>query len=104
MVQAYVRDIYACMIRSVKELAGFARVTLEPGEEKTVRFAMKPGQIVVHTVTNLLPVQFVGKKVMSIHIKLKAERRPCWDAQIAEAKFFVNKIKIVVETFALVEL
>ena len=60
--------------------------------------------VVVHTVTNLLPVQFVGKKVMPIHIKLKAERRPCWDAQIAEAKFFVNKIKIVVETFALVEL
>lgn len=60
--------------------------------------------VVVHTVTDLLPVQFAGKKVMPIHIKLKAERRPCWDAQIAEAKFFVNKIKIVVETFALVEL
>ena len=45
VVQAYVRDIYACMIRPVKELAGFARVTLEPGEEKTVRFAMKPGQM-----------------------------------------------------------
>lgn len=45
VVQVYARDVLACMIRPVKELAGFARVTLAPGEEKTVRFAMKPSQL-----------------------------------------------------------
>lgn len=60
--------------------------------------------VVVHTVINLFFVQLVGEQVMSVHIKLKAERRPCGNAQIAEPQLFVNEIKIVVEAFALVRL
>jgi beta-xylosidase len=38
--QLYVRDILASLVRPVKELKGFARITLAPGERKRVRFTM----------------------------------------------------------------
>jgi beta-glucosidase len=42
VVQLYVRDRIASVTRPVKELAGFERVTLEPGQRKTVSFALGP--------------------------------------------------------------
>ena len=45
IVQLYLRDIYASMARPVKELAGFKRVTLKPGEKKTVVFEVKVSQM-----------------------------------------------------------
>lgn len=38
IVQMYVRDQYSTVTRPVKELKGFERVSLEPGETKTVSF------------------------------------------------------------------
>lgn len=38
VVQLYVRDLVASVTRPVRELKGFQRVTLLPGEEQTVRF------------------------------------------------------------------
>lgn len=45
VVQLYVRDCFASMARPVKELAGFRRVHLEPGERKRVTFLMKASQM-----------------------------------------------------------
>ncbi len=45
VVQLYVRDEFASMLRPVKELAGFSRVHLLPGEEKTVTFVLDPTQL-----------------------------------------------------------
>ncbi len=42
VVQIYLRDEYAEMTRPVKELAGFCRVTLQPGEKKRVSFYVSP--------------------------------------------------------------
>ncbi len=42
VVQFYLRDEYASMTRPVKELAGFCRVTLQPGEKKRVSFDVSP--------------------------------------------------------------
>lgn len=44
-VQMYIRDLYASVTRPVKELKGFARVSLEPGETKTVRFTVGAEQL-----------------------------------------------------------
>ena len=44
-VQLYLRDVQASMTRPNKELQGFARVELQPGEEKTVRFTVSPSQM-----------------------------------------------------------
>lgn len=45
VVQLYLHDRFAGMVRPVKELAGFCRVTLEPGEEKNVCFTVFGGQM-----------------------------------------------------------
>lgn len=44
IVQLYISDRYASMVRPVKELAGFRRITLAPGEKKTVTFKMNLSQ------------------------------------------------------------
>ncbi|MEM2587089.1 MAG: glycoside hydrolase family 3 C-terminal domain-containing protein, partial [Candidatus Bathyarchaeia archaeon] len=40
VAQLYVRDVVASVTRPVKELKGFRRVTLKPGEEKSVEFKL----------------------------------------------------------------
>lgn len=45
IVQLYVKDLHASMTRPQKELQGFARVDLQPGEIKTVCFSLKPSQM-----------------------------------------------------------
>ncbi len=44
VVQLYLRDEKASMTRPVKELQGFARVGLAPGEKKKVVFTVSPSQ------------------------------------------------------------
>ena len=45
VVQLYVSDDVSSMVRPERELAGFCRVHLQPGEEKTVCFDMKASQL-----------------------------------------------------------
>ena len=45
VAQLYVKDCYASMTRPVKELAGFKRVMLQPGEQKKVTFRMRESQL-----------------------------------------------------------
>ncbi|EOS40035.1 beta-glucosidase [Lachnospiraceae bacterium] len=45
VVQLYLRDEQASMTRPVKELQGFVRVELAPGEEKQVVFTVSPSQM-----------------------------------------------------------
>jgi beta-glucosidase len=40
VVQVYVRDLVASRVRPVKELKGFQRVTLQPGEKRTLHFVI----------------------------------------------------------------
>ena len=48
VVQLYVRDIYASYPRPVKELKGYKRVHLDPGESKTVKFRMPADTLAYH--------------------------------------------------------
>jgi len=45
VVQLYIRDQVSSVTRPVKELRGFERVTLQPGESKTVRFTLGPDEL-----------------------------------------------------------
>src|SRR5205823_1664230 len=40
VVQLYIRDEVSSVTRPVKELRGFRRVTLDPGETKTIEFSL----------------------------------------------------------------
>jgi beta-glucosidase len=42
VVQVYIRDVAASVVRPVRELKRFERVTLAPGESRTLRFALGP--------------------------------------------------------------
>lgn len=45
VVEMYLRDDYSSVITFDKELAGFTRVSLAPGETKTVHFTIQPRQM-----------------------------------------------------------
>jgi beta-xylosidase len=45
VVQLYIRDEVSSVTRPVKELRGFRRVTLDPGETKTVEFWLGPDEL-----------------------------------------------------------
>lgn len=45
VVQLYVRDKVGSVTRPVKELKGFQRVTLQPGETRTVTFSLPAGEL-----------------------------------------------------------
>ena len=42
VVQLYIRDLVASMTRPIKELKGFQRVSLQPGEKRRVEFVLGP--------------------------------------------------------------
>ncbi len=48
VAQLYVRDLVGSVIRPVKELKGFQRVTLKPGERRTVRFHLHTDDLAFH--------------------------------------------------------
>ena len=45
VVQLYVHDVAASLTRPVRELRGFARVSLEPGQARTVTFTLAAEQL-----------------------------------------------------------
>lgn len=45
VVQLYLRDVYASMTRPEKDLAGFKRITLKPGEKKHLVFEIAASQM-----------------------------------------------------------
>jgi beta-glucosidase len=45
IAQLYVRDLVASVTRPVKELKGFQRVTLAPGEERRLRFELEVSEL-----------------------------------------------------------
>jgi beta-glucosidase len=42
VAQLYIRDVISSVTTPVKQLKGFAKVALDPGEKKTVRFKLGP--------------------------------------------------------------
>jgi beta-glucosidase len=48
VAQLYVRDVAASLSRPVKELKGFRRVALAPGERRVVEFTLAPAQLGFH--------------------------------------------------------
>lgn len=45
VVQLYIRDVLSSVTRPVKELKGFHKIPLQPGESKTVQFAITPDDL-----------------------------------------------------------
>ena len=50
VVQMYIRDLVSSVTRPVKELKGFEKIPLEPGETKTVTLAITPESLAFYDV------------------------------------------------------
>lgn len=50
VVQMYIRDVVSSVTRPVKELKGFERVFLKPGEKKTVTFEIGPESLAFYDI------------------------------------------------------
>ncbi|HOW09712.1 MAG TPA: glycoside hydrolase family 3 N-terminal domain-containing protein [Bacteroidales bacterium] len=50
IVQLYIRDLVSSVTRPVKELKGFERVSLKPGETKKVTFEITPDKLAFHNI------------------------------------------------------
>ena len=50
VVQLYIRDVVSSVTRPVKELKGFQRITLAPGERRTVVFEVTPEQLAFYDI------------------------------------------------------
>jgi beta-glucosidase len=64
VVQLYIRDLHASVTRPVKELRGFARIGLEPGARRTVRFTLHAEQLAFTGVDGRLRVEPGRHRVM----------------------------------------
>jgi beta-glucosidase len=50
IVQMYIHDVVSSVTRPVKELKGFKRVCLKPGEKKIITFEINPGKLAYHGI------------------------------------------------------
>jgi len=50
VVQLYIRDLVSSVTRPLKELKGFAKVSLRPGETKTVRLDITPESLAFYDI------------------------------------------------------
>jgi beta-glucosidase len=57
VVQLYVHDAVASVTRPIKQLVGFARVPLEPGQTRRVQFSLDPSQLAFYDAALRLVVE-----------------------------------------------
>lgn len=57
IVQLYIRDLIANQIRPVKELKGFEKLSLAPGQEKTVKFILDTDMLSYYNNNGILTIE-----------------------------------------------
>ena len=57
IVELYIRDVYGSVSRPVKQLKGFQKIDLKPGEKKTVNFILTPDQLSFHNRENIKTIE-----------------------------------------------
>jgi beta-glucosidase len=65
VVQLYTRQMVASRSRPVKELRAFEKITLKPGEARTVRFRLKAQSLGFHDDAGRYLVEAAPYKVMA---------------------------------------
>ena len=56
-VQLYIRDPFSSVTRPMKELKGFTKISLQPGESKTVALEIAPESLAFHDIDMKLVVE-----------------------------------------------
>jgi beta-glucosidase len=99
VVQLYVRDEFACIPRPAKELKGYRRVLLEPGETKQITFHLPVDQLAFYDLDLNLVVEAGTIKVMlgssSEDIRLRGEFEIIGDKKLpVEGRVFACPVTV----------
>lgn len=98
VVQLYTRDVYASLPRPVKELRGYERIHLKPGESKKLTFQLAVNQLAFYDIDLKLAVE-PGKILVMIgssseDIRLKGEFEIDGKKTIIEERVFVCPVVV----------
>jgi beta-glucosidase len=63
-VQMYIRDLFSSVTRPVKELRGFRKIYLEPGESKTVTLDILPEHLAFTNIDMVYGVESGDFEIM----------------------------------------
>ncbi|MFQ6095112.1 MAG: glycoside hydrolase family 3 N-terminal domain-containing protein [Candidatus Bathyarchaeia archaeon] len=99
VVQLYIRDVVASVSRPVKELRGFKRISLEPGEKRTVTFTLSMDQLAFYDRHMRLVVEPGTFEVMvgasSEDIKLRGSFEIVGDVKVVPPnRAFFTKVSV----------
>ena len=96
--QLYIRDLYASRTRPVKELKGFAKVTLHPQEWKRVRFILSTDQLAFYDLNMDLMVEPGDFSVMigssSEDIRLTGEFTAAAGYKLGSERVYFSQVEI----------
>src|SRR5438477_8440841 len=81
VAQFYIRDVVSTATRPVKQLRGFRRVTLQPGETRTVTFEIGPDQLAYHHARERAQVGVGASPARDVRLR---SRRPLRRVRRAE--------------------
>lgn len=101
VVQLYVRDRHASVTRPLRQLAGFLRVDLQPGEKKTIRFdlavaqlalldrhyrlVVEPGTVDIMLGTSSTEIALTNELIIDGDVTQMEARGPFWaDADVSD--------------------
>lgn len=98
--QLYIRDKFASVTRPVKELKGFKRLTLEPGEKRTVKYILSADQLAFHNLDMKLVIEpgeyevMIGSSSADIRLAGKFEIVGTM-REIKNERHFSTKVKVI---------
>lgn len=99
VVQLYVRDVVASVTRPVKELKGFVRLALAPGEERTIQFTLFPEQLAFYDLHMRFVVEAGAFEVMigasSRDIRLRGTFTVTEETILTNYRKFASQVSIV---------
>jgi len=99
IVQIYIRDSVSSVVRPVKQLAGFARLTLEKGQTKQVTCEVDMRQLAFHDLNMEQVVEPGAMEVLigasSQDIRLRGSFEIIGERLVVERKAFSSKISVL---------
>jgi beta-glucosidase len=98
VIQLYVQDVEASVPRPIKELKGFQRISLTPGEKKTITFSLSVNQLGFYNEAAKFVVEPGVIKLMigssSADIRLTGEFEITGEAAEVIAKVFFSPVEV----------
>lgn len=98
VVQLYVRDLYASVTRPVKELKGYKRLRIEPGESKRVTFTLFVNQLAFYDKAMRCVVEPGKVRVMvgssSEEIHLESAFQVTGETTPVHSRTFFSRVKV----------